>query len=431
MRKSLRHHSSYSSTNNPVGGNGVRSANGHPMVIAVVLSMLAFFGPFSMNLYLPVLPELTEQLGTTAALAQLTMTACLVGLAGGQLVIGPLSDRYGRRKPLLLGTVAYVLASLVCAWPPNIMVLLIARLLQGLAASAGVVIALAAGRDVYTGAKLIAYYGRFTMLSGLAGAVSPVIGGLLASVIDWRGSFVALAILGTVVLAATFFGLPETLPAVRETLPAARKASPAIARSRDDAESQSFLSLLSNRTFVKVLLVIGLVNMANFGYVSASTFIYQSSYGVSPQTYSVLMALFSGSYMLFGWVAGKVAIRWSTQWALMASAILGTAGAVGILGSAMLNLPLATMVVAMFVLSAAVSGATTAATSIGMEANPEAAGAASSLLGVVRYGSGAIAAPLVGISGAQGAGLSLGVLSVAVMAVSLLVGWRIRVAARR
>ncbi|MFT3943013.1 MAG: multidrug effflux MFS transporter [Ancrocorticia sp.] len=402
----------------------MRSANGHPMVIAVVLSMLAFFGPFSMNLYLPVLPELTEQLGTTAALAQLTMTACLVGLAGGQLVIGPLSDRYGRRKPLLLGTVAYVVASLACAWAPNITVLLVARLLQGLAASAGVVIALAAGRDVYEGAKLVAYYGRFTMLSGLAGAVSPVIGGVLASFIDWRGSFVALALLGGVVLAATFFGLPETLPAVRESLPTE-------VRGRRDAESPSFLSLLSNRTFLKVLLVIGLVNMANFGYVSASTFVYQSSYGVSPQTYSLLMALFSGSYMLFGWLAGRVAIWRSTQWALVASVVLGLTGGAGILGSAMLGLPLATMVVAMFVLAAAASGATTAATAIGMEANPEAAGAASSLLGVVRYGSGAIAAPLVGIAGAQGAGLSLGVLSVAVMTVSLLIGWRIRVAARR
>lgn len=397
---------------------------GHPLVVAVVLGMLAFFGPFSMNLYLPVLPELTEQLGTTAALAQLTMTACLVGLAGGQLIIGPLSDRYGRRKPLLLGTAAYVVASLVCAWAPNIMVLLVARLLQGLAASAGMVIALAAGRDVYSGRKLVAYYGRFTMLSGLAGAISPVIGGALASFIDWRGSFIALAILGAVVLAATFFGLPETLPA-------ARQASPAVARSRDDAESPSFFSLFSNRTFVKVLLVIGLVNMANFGYVSASTFIYQSSYDVSPQTYSLLMALFSGSYMLFGWLAGRVAIWRSTVWVLVASVILGSIGGVGILAAAVWNLPLAIMVTAMFVMSAGISAATTAATSIGMEANPEAAGTASSLLGVVRYGSGAIAAPIVGVSGAHGAGLSLGVLSVTVMVVSLLVVWRVRVVAGR
>ncbi|AXY53858.1 MFS transporter [Rhodococcus ruber] len=144
-----------------------------------MLSLLTVFGPISMDLYLPVLPALTADLGASTSAAQLTVTACLLGLALGQVVSGPLSDRFGRRRPLLLGVAAYMVASAWCAVSPSIETLVAARLVQGVTGTVGIVIAQVADRDLYSGARLLRYYGRLTVLGGLAAIVSPVIGGQL------------------------------------------------------------------------------------------------------------------------------------------------------------------------------------------------------------------------------------------------------------
>jgi DHA1 family bicyclomycin/chloramphenicol resistance-like MFS transporter len=151
--------------------------------LAVVLGPLTVFGPISMDLYLPVLPALTIELGSATSTAQLTVTGCLLGLALGQLIAGPLSDRFGRR-PLLIGVVAYIATSALCAFSPTIETLIVARFVQGLTGAVGIVIAQAAGRDLYSGGKLVRYYGRLTVLGGLAAIVGPVIGGQLATVTD-------------------------------------------------------------------------------------------------------------------------------------------------------------------------------------------------------------------------------------------------------
>ena len=154
-------------------------AVGRPL--AIVLGLLTIFGPISTDLYLPVLPALTAELQSTTSVAQLTITACLLGLAIGQVVAGPLSDRLGRRMPLLIGVIAYTLTSVLCAVSPTVETLIVARFVQGLAGAVGIVIAQAAGRDVCSGAKLLRYYGRLTVLGGLAAVIGPVIGGQLAT----------------------------------------------------------------------------------------------------------------------------------------------------------------------------------------------------------------------------------------------------------
>ena len=261
--------------------------------LAVVLSLLTVFGPISMDLYLPVLPALTSDLRSATSTAQLTVTACLLGLALGQLVAGPLSDRFGRRRPLLVGVIAYVAFSLLCAISPTVETLIAARFVQGLAGGVGIVIAQAAGRDLYSGGALLRYYGRLTVLAGLAAMLGPVIGGQLAQVTDWRGIFVFLAVVGAGILAASALVL-------RETLPAERRVTGGLAQTRRDMRR-----LLADRVFFGAVLVTGFVNAALFAYLSGATFVLQDIYGLSPQAYSCAFGLNSAGFMLFGFLAGR------------------------------------------------------------------------------------------------------------------------------
>ncbi|WP_251040095.1 multidrug effflux MFS transporter [Arthrobacter sp. ISL-72] len=267
--------------------------------LAIVLSLLTIFGPISMDLYLPVLPALTAELQSVTSVAQLTITACLLGLALGQVIAGPVSDRFGRRLPLLVGVIAYTVTSALCALSPTIETLIAARFVQGLAGAVGIVIAQAAGRDVYSGSKLLRYYGRLTVLGGLAAVVGPVIGGQLAAVTDWRGVFLFLAAVGVVILAASVL-------VFRETLPAELRTTGGVAHTIHD-----FRRLLADRTFVGAVLITGFTYSAIFAYLSGATFVLQDIYGLSPQEYSFAFGLNSLGFMVFGFIAGRTAERWS------------------------------------------------------------------------------------------------------------------------
>ncbi len=353
--------------------------------LAVVLSLLTVFGPISMDLYLPVLPALTTELRSATSTAQLTVTACLLGLALGQLVAGPMSDRYGRRRPLLVGVVGYVVVSLVCAASPTVETLIAARFVQGLAGGVGIVIAQAAGRDLYSGGALLRYYGRLTVLGGLAAVVGPVIGGQLASVTDWRGIFVFLAGVGAVILSAC-------LLVFRETLPARARVAGGLAQTGCDMRR-----LLADRLFLGAVLVTGFVNAALFAYLSGATFVLQDVYGLSPQGYSFAFGLNSAGFMVFGFLAGRTSERWSERGTLLVGIAMCTAGAVGLLATAAWDLPLAAVIVSLLTMVSGVAATTPPATSLALAGYPDIAGTASSFLGVARFAFGGLAAPLVGL----------------------------------
>jgi MFS transporter, DHA1 family, multidrug resistance protein len=355
--------------------------------LPVVLSLLTVFGPISMDLYLPVLPALTGELRAATSTAQLTITACLLGLALGQLLAGPMSDRFGRRRPLLIGVVAYVAVSLLCAATPTVETLVAARFVQGLAGGVGVVIAQAAGRDLYSGGRLIRYYGRLTVLGGLAAVVGPMIGGQLASVTDWRGIFVFLAAVGAAILVAC-------LLVFRETLPAERRAVGGLTQTGRDMRR-----LLRDRVFVGAVLVTGFVNAALFAYLSGATFVLQDVYGLSPQGYSYAFGLNSLGFMVFGFAAGRASERWSERGTLLAGIAMCLAGAGGLLATAALHLPLVAVVASLFTLVSGVAVTTPPATSLALAGYPDMAGTASSFLGVARFAFGGLAAPLVGLGG--------------------------------
>lgn len=362
-------------------------AVGRPL--AVVLGLLTIFGPISMDLYLPVLPALTAELQSTTSVAQLTITACLLGLAIGQLVAGPLSDRFGRRTPLLIGVVAYTVTSVLCALSPTIETLVLARFVQGLAGAVGIVIAQAAGRDVYSGGKLIRYYGRLTVLGGLAAIIGPVIGGQLATFTDWRGVFLFLAGVGVAILVAS-------LVVFRETLPKDHRITGGLSHTLND-----FRRLLADRMFVGAVLITGFTYSAIFAYLSGATYILQGLYGLSPQEYSLAFGLNSLGFVIFGFIAGRLAEHWSERGTLALGLAMALAGALGLLATALLNLPLTAIILSLLTMVSGVAVTSPPATSLALKDYPEIAGTASSLLGLARFAFGGLAAPLVGIGGAN------------------------------
>jgi MFS transporter, DHA1 family, multidrug resistance protein len=367
--------------------------------LAVVLGLLTIFGPISMDLYLPVLPALTIELGSATSTAQLTVTACLLGLALGQLIAGPLSDRFGRRRPLLIGVVAYIATSALCAFSPTVETLIVARFVQGLAGAVGIVIAQAAGRDLYSGGKLVRYYGRLTVLGGLAAIVGPVIGGQLATVTDWRGLFLFLAAVGAAILVASML-------IVRETLPRERRVTGELTHMVHD-----FRRLLADRVFLGAVLVTGFTNAAIFAYLSGATYVLQGIYRLSPQQYSFAFGLNSLGFMVFGYVGGRLSERWSEKGTLVVGLVMCTLGAGGLLATATLHLPLLAVILSLLTMVSGVAVTSPPATSLALANYPDVAGTASSLLGLARFAFGGLAAPLVGLGGADNA-VPLGLVTV-------------------
>jgi DHA1 family bicyclomycin/chloramphenicol resistance-like MFS transporter len=353
-----------------------------------LLLLLTVFGPISMDLYLPALPALTSELGAVTSVAQLTVTACLIGLAAGQLLAGPLSDRFGRRGILLIGIVAYILTSLLCALSPSIDLLILARLVQGLAGGVGIVIATAAGRDVFEGKALIRFYGRLTVIGGFAAIVGPLLGGLLNTFTDWRGLFVFLAAIGVVILVITLLVFGETLPAEQRT------------GGGFSQTIRAYRTLLSDRVFLGAVLNQGFLYAALFAYLAGSTFVLQDIYGLTPQWYAAAFGLNSAGHMIFGYVAGRSAERWSIPGTLAVGVVVTGVGAVGLLVAGLTPMPLWTVIVSLFALSSGVAITAPPATTLALSDYPQMAGTASSLLGMVRFGFGGIAAPFVGIAGA-------------------------------
>jgi len=357
-------------------------------LLPTLLLVLTVFGPISMDLHLPALPALTRDLGAATSMAQLTVTACLAGLALGQLIAGPLSDRFGRTMPLYAGVIAYVATSVLCAASPSIQTLIAARLIQGLAGGAGIVIAQAAGRDIYSGGALIRYYGRLTVLGGLAAIIGPLLGGQLTAVTGWRGLFLFLAAIGAVM------GVAIAL-VYRETLPVQRRTSGGFTRTGRD-----FRLLLADRGFAGAVLVQGFVYAALFAYLSGATYVLQGIYGLSPQQYALAFGLNSAGFMVFGYLAGRTSERWSVTGTLAAGLAMCAAGALGLLAAGLTALPLPAVIVSLLVMVSGVAVTTPPATTLALAGYPQIAGTASSLLGMARFAFGGVSAPFAGIAGA-------------------------------
>jgi DHA1 family bicyclomycin/chloramphenicol resistance-like MFS transporter len=377
-------------------------------LLPALLLLLTVFGPISMDVYLPALPSLTVDLGAATSVAQLTVTACLIGLAVGQLVAGPVSDQFGRRGILLVGLGAYIVTSVLCAISPTVELLIVARLVQGLCGGVGIVIAQAAGRDVYSGGQLIRFYGRLTVTGALAAIIGPMLGGVLTRVTDWRGVFLFLAVIGVGIFTVTVLMFSETLPVEQ-------RVSGGLAQSLRD-----FRGLLADRVFLGAVLNQGFLWGAVFAYLAGATYVLQDIYGLSPQWYAAAFGLNSAGFALFGWLSGRSAERWSVTGTLAVGVVVAGIGAAGLLTCGLATMPLWVVIVSLFLLAGGVPISTPPATTLALAEYPQMAGTASSVLGTVRYGFGGVAAPLVGLAGAASI-LPLGVVTLTAVLLSAVV----------
>ena len=384
----------------------------------MVLGMLSMFGPISLDLYLPALPALATDLAASTSAAQLSITACLLGLATGQLVAGPLSDQFGRRRPLVVGLVIYLLASAACALAPTIEVLVVLRLVQGLAGAAGIVVARAVARDLYSGRRLVIIFSRLILVNGLAPVLAPVIGGQLVRVTSWRGIFLVLAAFGVVLLAAGVFGVPESLPRERRRAGGVRDTL------------RSFRTLLGDRLFVAVVLAAGLAGASMFAYIAGATFVLQRLFGLSAQQFSFAFGSNALGIMILGQVGARLAHRWSPHRVMALGLVMNLVGATGLVVTVLVGLGLPFLLGSLFVMVSALGLVFPTSTALALADYPDRAGAASSLLGLGQYILGAIVAPLVGLAGEDSA-VPLGIVAVSCSAVASVIFFGVALPALR
>jgi DHA1 family bicyclomycin/chloramphenicol resistance-like MFS transporter len=382
-------------------------SRGYLFRMVFILGSLSAFGPLSIDMYLPALPNLAEDLHSGASMAQLSLTACLLGMALGQIVVGPISDVRGRRGPLLIGVAVYAIASLFCAFARSIELFVFTRFIQGLAGSAGIVISRASVRDLYSGSELTRFFSFLMLVSGAAPILAPIFGGQILQFTAWRGVFLVLAAIGFCMLLVIFFGLKETLPRERRS------------RAGFINTMKTFQALLKNKIFMGYALSQGFVSAAMFAYISGSPFVIQNLYGVSPQMFSIFFAVNGLGIILAGQITGRLAGRVPEKKLLVTGLFLGFAGGASLLAVTVAGGRLVAILISLFFVVSSVGIVGTSSFALAMQDQANSAGSASALIGLLSFILGGVMAPLVGIAGSFSA-LPMGIVIVSAEAAAVL-----------
>lgn len=360
----------------------------------LLLGVMTALPAVTTDIYLPSLPDVARELDTTPAAAQLTMTAMLIGGAVGQLVIGPLSDRFGRRKPVLVGVTLHVLTSLLCAVAPAIIPLIALRTLQGFFNASASVIAMAVIRDRFVGPDASRLLSRLMLVIGVAPLFAPSVGGLIAGEFGWRGVFVALALYGAVLWVVVFFRLPETLP------PARRIAS-------TGGAWRGYRVLLRDRHFVALAVLPGLGQAVLMSYVVGSPFVLREGFGLSANEFALVFAV-NGIGLVGGAQVNAALVRKFAPIQIIRTAlpvsfactvlllVLAVTGAGG----------LPALLVALFLIMSLVSFTPPNASAIALSRHGERAGTAAAFIGSLQAGVAGVVSPLVGVLGEDAVAMS-------------------------
>jgi DHA1 family bicyclomycin/chloramphenicol resistance-like MFS transporter len=380
----------------------------------LLVGSMGAFGPLCIDTYLPALPNISNDLHASASSVQLSLTACLIGLGVGQLLIGPLSDRHGRRLPLCIGLSLFVVASTACAFAPSITALIALRLLQGLGGAAGIVISRAIVRDLYSGAAAARFFSLLMLVTGAGPILAPQFGALILGFAPWRGIFVGLSATGAVLLMIAALRLPETLPV------AVRNGS----GLRDTLRTMR--GVATHRSFLANALAGGFGFGVLFAYIAGSSFVVQNVYGLSAQAFSVVFAVNAVGLITASQVNGRLVGRLGSTRLMTAGLISMAFGGICVLIVVSTGLfGIAGLIAAMLLVMSSNGFIAPNATALAMNDFPESAGSASALLGLLQFSIGAAVAPLVGLGGAN-TGVPMGI----VMATMGLAALSLRLALR-
>lgn len=358
------------------------------LLTATILGVLAGIGPLCTDLYLPALPQVATAFQAGAAQAQLSLTATLLGIALGQVFIGPISDVRGRKIPLLVSLFIFIAASFLCAAATSMTTFIIFRFVQGLAGAGGIVLSRAVACDLYSGTDLTKFFSLLMLINGIAPIFSPVIGGQILKWVDWTGIFFFLGICGTAIIAAVSWGLEESLPKSQRN---AGGIKPTF---------KVFGELLANRKFMGYALIHSLVIGGMFGYIAASPFVLQTIYGLSPAAFSLCFAANGIGIMIAAQLTGKFSPRYGEKAILHFGLILSLcASIIVLLASAIKATAVGWILLPLFLVVSCVGITTTTSFSLAIQTQLGCAGSASGLIGVISFLFGAVASPLVGLGG--------------------------------
>lgn len=370
----------------------------------LVLGLMVALGPLTIDMYLPALPKIADDLSVSSSVVQLTLTGTLAGLALGQLIVGPLSDSLGRRRPLMAGIVLHMVASVICMLAPNLALLGLARVLQGAGAAAAMVVAIAVVGDLFAESAAATVLSRLMLVLGVAPVVAPSLGAAVLLHGSWHWVFAALVVLAGALLLVAVLALPETLP------PSHRRPL------RVRGIAATYLELLRDKRFVILVLVAALGMSGLFAYIAGASFVLQGTYGLDQQAFALVFG--AGAVALIGATQLNVVLlkRFSPQ-SITLWALAGALLAAGVfLGLSVAHVGgLAGFVVPVWAILAFMGLVIPNAPAVALSRHPDAAGTAAALLGAAQFGLGAAVAPLVGVLGNDELALST------VMAASALV----------
>jgi DHA1 family bicyclomycin/chloramphenicol resistance-like MFS transporter len=348
------------------------------MRLLLLLAALTAFAPMSLDLYLPAFPAIGETYGTDTGSVQLTMSACLLGLGLGQVLWGPVSDRYGRKRPLIVGLTIFIVASLLITVAPTFLAFVVLRLVQALGGSAGIVVARACVRDLYSGVELARAMSAIITVFALAPVVAPLIGSAILLIGPWPWMFVALAVFGLLCLVGVLL-MPETLPNDRRT-------------DHDLVGAmRQYGTIIANPHFRKSAAIAALGSTALFAYISASPAVLIDSYGLSEGSFALTFAGLALCFALGAQINMRLLKTHRVITLLRSSVATQLAASLVVLGAALLTAALPVLMIPLVIALMTVAGVNSNAMALSLDPFPRSAASAAALVGGLQMTMGALA----------------------------------------
>lgn len=358
-----------------------------PLSLVVILGALTAIGALSIDMFLPGLPQIQSDFNTTTSNAQLTLSLFMIGLAVGNLFVGPISDAIGRKRPLFIAMFFFTLASIGIIFVDNIWYMVALRFVQGFCGGAGAVISRAISSDLYSGKQLTKFLALLMLVNGVAPVIAPALGGIILSFTTWHMVFVILTLFGVFMIVGTLFKIPESLSPEHRDSP------------RLGSIFKNFKQLLQTPRFVLPMLIQGVTFILLFSYISASPFITQRIYNISAQHFSMMFATIGITLIISSQLTGKMVDYIDRQMLLRILTILQLIGVLVVIMTLITHASIWLLFIGFIILVAPVTGVATLGFAIAMDERTGGNGSASSLLGLIQFLLGGLVSPLVGTMG--------------------------------